>query len=86
MLDVSSVSASSLDEVRLVDAASSVNPARIDGPQRVVPRIVNRSQAYYWTSVWQRDVERSRDAIAAGDYRDFDDASDLVRWLLSDGD
>lgn len=52
-------------------------------PDRI-PAAIPLSQTYYWSLVWQRGIRESRQALAAGDYRDFDDATELARWLLSD--
>lgn len=49
-----------------------------------IPSAIPQSQFYYWTLVWQRGIQESRAALAAGEYRDFDDAGDLARWLLSE--
>jgi hypothetical protein len=53
---------------------------------RRIPTSIPRSQLYYWTLVWQREIQDSRAALDAGDFRDFDNASDLARWLLSEED
>jgi hypothetical protein len=47
-----------------------------------MPSMISRAQAYYWTARWQTDTFRSREALAAGDFREFDNGDDLVRWLL----
>ena len=62
----------------------AMNLAERGGRPPRIPAAIPRSQLYYWTLVWQRDIQESRDALAAGDYTDFDNATDLARWLLSD--
>jgi hypothetical protein len=62
------------------------NVADVGGHPRRVPAAIPRSQAYYWSHVWQKGIEDSRAALAAGDFRDFDDATELIRWLLTDED
>jgi hypothetical protein len=39
---------------------------------------------YYWSLVWQRGIHESREALGAGDFRDFDDTTELARWLLNE--
>jgi hypothetical protein len=65
-------------------AAGWSNIADLSGRPRRIPTSIPRSQMYYWTLVWQREVQDSRAALDAGDFRDFDNASDLTRWLLSE--
>lgn len=53
---------------------------------RGFPAAIPRSQVYYWSLFWQKGIAESRAALTAGDYRDFDDATELTRWLLSEED
>ncbi len=49
-----------------------------------IPAFIPADQAYYWSFPWQDDVRASREALAAGEYEDFDsdDPNDVARWLL----
>lgn len=49
-----------------------------------VPTVIPRAQFYYWTARWQADVAQSREQLAAGEYREFGNGLDLVRWLLDE--
>lgn len=67
------------------DAVASAGKGRV--PDRM-PLFVSADQVYYWSFVWQSDIEESMAALRAGDYADFDsdDPNDVVRWLLSEED
>jgi hypothetical protein len=52
--------------------------------RRRVPAAVPRDQLYYWTYLWQAGISRSREELAAGEFRDFETSSEAIRWLLSD--
>jgi len=53
-----------------------------DGIITLVPkRLVDKTQAYFWTESWQQGEREASDDIAAGNLRAFDDAGDLVRAL-----
>lgn len=47
---------------------------------------ISRSQAYYWSKVWQRDERESLRDIELGRVNFFETGSDAVRWLLSEDD
>jgi hypothetical protein len=53
-----------------------------------IPLVIPKDQLYYWTGEWREGVRAARDALANGDYRDFDsdDPNDVVRWLLDTDD
>ncbi len=63
--------------------SSSVAPGLI--PQNM-PAAIPADRAYYWSVPWQHDVRDSMDALARGDYVEFDseDPNDIVRWFLAD--
>lgn len=44
-------------------------------------RLFNRDQAYYWTKEWQEGERASEADYAAGRYRSFDSANDLIKDL-----
>lgn len=57
------------------------------GPKRrrgSVPMFIPSDQVYYWSVKWQRDERESLEQLNAGNFREFDNPKDLVRWLLSD--
>jgi hypothetical protein len=60
-----------------------------DAP-RSVPAFIRADEAYYWSFRWQEDVREAMEALAAGDYEEFDsdDPNDVVRWLadIDEGD
>jgi len=39
-------------------------------------------QEFYWTEKWQADEQRALDELARGEGIDFDNATDLIRWLF----
>ena len=47
----------------------------------VAKRLIDKTQAYFWTESWQQGEREASDDIAAGNLRAFDDAGDLVRAL-----
>ncbi len=62
--------------------------AEVRGDQIVLTpkKVVDKSQAWYWTKEWQ-DAEREADAdIAAGRVREFDNVEDLIKELNQDRD
>lgn len=52
------------------------------GSPRVV--IVPEEQRYYWTPEWQNAEREAMDELQRGLGIQFDDATDAIRWLLSD--
>lgn len=52
------------------------------GPE--IPPVISRGQAYYWTRAWQDFERASERALAAGEYSEFANPADAIRWLLSD--
>lgn len=55
---------------------------------RKVPLMIEREQAYYWTTKWQDGVEQAIRDIQAGEYVRFDsnDPTDVARWLWDGND
>lgn len=51
-----------------------------------VPPSIPAAQRYFWTKVWQAGEAESREDLAAGDVRRFDDPLEAIRWLLSEDD
>ena len=51
-----------------------------------MPPSIPADQTYYWSIPWQDDVRASMEALARGDFVEFDsdDPNDIVRWFLSD--
>jgi hypothetical protein len=76
--------ATTLEYAEIAPAASNATV----GLRRVAPTFISADEAYYWSSPWQRDVQESMAALAAGEYMEFDsdDPNDIVRWMLSAGD
>jgi len=58
-------------------AANSLFPGAL-------PTVVSGGQAYFWTHKWQALENESAAALQAGDYAEFHDPGDAIRWLLSD--
>jgi hypothetical protein len=77
-----------------VSAASSVwlGFAVATDPERFgasgVPSSIPSDQAYYWSVPWQADIRESMNALAAGEFEDFesDVPNDVARWLLGGDD
>ena len=45
--------------------------------------IVDKSQAYFWTDEWQKSEKEAEDAKRKGEFKDFDDAKEAVKWPKS---
>ena len=53
------------------------------GASRDIPPVLNSSQAYYWTRIWQQGEREALEELRQGQGRVFADSRDAVRWLLS---
>ncbi len=64
--------------------ASPMASNNLDLLPRVAPAFIRADEAYFWSFFWQRDVRESMEALAAGDYEDFDsdDPNEVTRWLF----
>ena len=49
-------------------------------------KLIDKSQAWYWTKEWQEREKRADEDIAAGRHRDFDTLDDALRYLHGDRD
>jgi AbrB family looped-hinge helix DNA binding protein len=47
----------------------------------VAKRLIDKTQAYFWTEAWQKGEREASDDIASGNLRSFDNAEDLIRAL-----
>lgn len=45
--------------------------------------IVDKSQAYFWTDEWQKGEKQAEDAKKKGEFKDFEDAGEAIKWLKS---
>ncbi len=55
-----------------------------DGTLRLVPKvIVDRNQAYFWTSRWQKGEQEAEADIEAGRVSHFDDVEEALDFLDS---
>ena len=77
-------STASVGVVEIFPMGAAMNMSDTAARPPHIPAAIPRSQLYYWTLVWQRGIQESRAALASGDYTDFDDATSLARWLLSE--
>ncbi len=52
------------------------------------PLMIDREEAYYWTTGWQDGVRDALAALVAGKFHRFDseDPLDLAHWLLDDSE
>jgi hypothetical protein len=75
-----SVSSRETIDLSIGSAASVAGTASPVG----VPLMIPHGQFYYWSARWQADLARSREQLAAGDYREFDNGLDLARWLFDE--
>jgi hypothetical protein len=48
--------------------------------------VVPASQLYYWKRAWQADEQCAMAELARGEGREFESATDAIRWLLADDD
>jgi hypothetical protein len=53
-------------------------------PHPPLPAFVPRDELYFWSYAWQESQRRSQAQLEAGEFVEFDDPRDMVRWLLSD--
>jgi hypothetical protein len=51
-----------------------------------IPLFVARDELFFWTRAWQEGERDSAEAREAGEVVEFDSATDLLKWLLSDED
>lgn len=61
-------------------ATASNSPVRAGRAPVSIPR----SQAYYWTARWQDGEARALRQLRHGEFQEFEDGADAVRWLLSE--
>jgi AbrB family looped-hinge helix DNA binding protein len=45
--------------------------------------VIDKSQAYFWTDEWQKGEKDAEGAKKKGDFRDYSDAAEAVKWLRS---
>ena len=45
--------------------------------------VIEKSQAYFWTKDWQEGERQAEQAKRTGQYEEFDDADEAVKWLRS---
>lgn len=45
--------------------------------------VVDKSQAYFWTEEWQSAEKEAEAAKKRGDYKEFENADEAVKWLKS---
>jgi len=50
----------------------------------MMPAALDAGQVYYWGHVWQSGERQSREELARGESRTFEQAHDAIRWLLGD--
>ena|GEM_PF-4663421 len=62
-----------------IDVSTPPLPTQSD-----VPAAIDAGQAYYWRYTWQLGERESREEIARGRGKTFDQAKDALRWLLGD--
>lgn len=50
----------------------------------IVPKaVVDREEAWFWSKEWQEMEREADEALAKGDYKEFDNVEDLIRDLHS---
>lgn len=74
----------SLSNREEISVSSLVCATAIDAAAPGLPTIIPRDQVYYWSARWQADIARAREQLTAGEYLEFDNGLDLVRWLLDE--
>jgi len=86
MIDPSSMLSTQVVTVFVSSAPAAAQPGTGTFRTPDLPLSVPSSQLYYWSRLWREGVRISRDAVADGDYVDFDsdDPSDVLRWLFED--
>ncbi len=56
---------------------------RLDGDDVILTpkKLIDKSQAYFWTEEWQKGERRADEDIKAGRWTDFDSVEDLIADL-----
>ncbi len=50
----------------------------------IVPKqIIDREDAWFWSEEWQKMEREADEALAQGDYKEFENVEDLIRDLNS---
>ncbi len=49
-------------------------------------KLIDKSQAWYWTKEWQERERRADEDIAAGRFKEFDNIDDALKYLHGDED
>jgi AbrB family looped-hinge helix DNA binding protein len=44
-------------------------------------KLVDKSQAWFWTEEWQKAEREADEDLKAGRYKDFDSADKAIQWL-----
>ncbi len=57
-----------------------------DGSIRLIPQVLVRSQAYFWTERWQEGEREAEEDLKAGRYKNFDDIESLLDELEENGE
>jgi hypothetical protein len=78
----SSEVAESAETVAAADGATNTREPR----PLYMPVFVSREELFFWTQAWQEGERESAAAREAGEVVEFDSATDLLKWLLSDED
>ena len=45
--------------------------------------VIDKSQAYFWTEEWQEGEKEAEEAKKKGKFKEFDKASEAIKWLKS---
>lgn len=69
------------DDVAVV--SGSATPFHLAFGVALMPAVIPRSQAYFWSHAWQAGETEAEADLAAGRSRVFDDPAELARYLLS---
>lgn len=46
-------------------------------------KLPNKGNAWFWSREWQKKEREADEALAKGDYKEFDDVEELIRELNS---
>jgi hypothetical protein len=73
--------------VRIAARPVVVPPNTITAGRRV-PFMIEKAQAYYWTTKWMESLDKAIADIQSGNYMRFnsDDPTDVARWLMDGKD
>jgi hypothetical protein len=66
------------------DSTEQIGVAK--GTHAFIPVAFPREQAYFWTFRWQTGEAKAMNDLGLGNFAEFDNSADALRWLRADDD